>query len=86
VWLNTVTANVNPFWQRDALEILPGRYEVPSDAGVAVMRATTDSGVEIVWTKFFDINTMKIKYRCDTVFGVVNKNSEMSGLMLFSQS
>jgi hypothetical protein len=86
VFLNTVAANVNPFWQRDALEILPGRYEVPSDAGVAVMRATTESGVEIVWTKFFDINTMKIKYRCDTVFGVVNKNPEMSGLMLFSQS
>ncbi len=85
-FLNTVTANVNPFWQRDALEILPGRYEVPTDAGVAVMRATTENGVEVVWQKFYDINTMKIKYRLDTVFGVANKQPEMSGIMLFSQS
>lgn len=85
-FLNTVTAYANPFWQRDALEILPGRYEVPTDAGVAVMRATTDNGVEVVWQKFYDINTMKIKYRLDTVFGVVNKQPEMSGIMLFSQS
>lgn len=86
VFLNTVTAYANPFWQRDALEILPGRYEVPTDAGVAVMRATTANGVEVVWQKFYDINTMKIKYRLDTVFGVVNKQPEMSGIILFSQT
>ena len=85
-FLNTVAAYANPFWQRDSLEILPGRYEVPADAGVAVMRATTDSGVEVVWQKFYDINNMNIKYRLDTVFGVVNKNPEQSGIMLFSQS
>lgn len=86
VFLNTVTAYANPFWQRDSLEILPGRYEVPSDAGVAVMRATTESGVEVVWQKWYDIKTMKIFYRLDTVFGVVNKNTEQSGIMLFSQT
>jgi len=85
-FLNTVAAYANPFWQRDSLEILPGRYEVPADAGVAVMRATTESGVEVVWQKFYDINTMNIKYRLDTVFGVVNKNTEQSGIMLFSQT
>lgn len=86
VWLNTVATTVNPFWQRDALEILPGRYEVPSDAGVAVMRATTENGVEVVWQKWYDIKTMKIFYRLDTLFGVVNKQPEMSGLILFNQS
>lgn len=86
VFLNTVTANVNPFWQRDALEILPGRYEVPSDAGVAVMRGTTENGIEVVWQKWYDIKTMKIFYRLDTVFGVVNKQPEMSGVILFGQS
>ncbi len=45
-FLNVNTAQVNVFWQRDSLEILPGRYAVPSDAGVAVMRATTDQGIE----------------------------------------
>lgn len=84
-WLNTVAANVNPFWQKDALEILPGRYAVPEDAGTAVMRATTDQGIEVVLQKFYDINTMKTKYRLDTLFGVVNKQPEMSGIILFGQ-
>jgi len=86
VFLNTTAAAINPFWQKDALEILPGKYAVPTNAGVAVMRASTDQGLELVWTKFYDINTMKIKYRLDTFFGVVNKQPEMTGLIIFSQT
>lgn len=86
VFLNTVAAAVNPFWQRDALEILPGHYAVPSDSGASVMRGATDQGLELVMQKQYDINTMKTKYRLDTLFGVVNKQPEMSGLVLFSQS
>jgi len=85
-WLNTVAAYQNPFWQKDALELLPGRYAVPNDAGAAVLRATTDQGIELVMQKFYDINTMKTKYRVDTLFGVVNKQPEMSGIILFSQT
>jgi hypothetical protein len=85
-FLNTVTAYANPFWQRDALEILPGRYAVPTDAGAQVIRGTTSNGIELVFTKQFDINTLKTKFRVDTVFGVVNKQPEMSGIMLFSQT
>ena len=84
-WLNVNTAAVNVFWQRDALELLPGRYAVPSDAGTAVMRATTDQGIEVVMQKFYDIDSMTIKYRLDTLFGVVNKQPEMSGILLFNQ-
>ena len=86
VFLNTVAAPVNVFWQKDALEILPGRYAVPTDAGAAVMRGATDQGIELVMTKQYDINTMKTKYRVDTLFGVVNKQPEMSGIMIFSQT
>lgn len=85
VFLNTVATQVNPFWHRDALEILPGHYAVPTDAGTNVMRGTTDNGIEVVWQKFYDINTMKIKYRLDILFGVVNKQPEMSGILLFNQ-
>lgn len=85
VFLNTAAGSINPFWQRDALEILPGHYAVPTDAGTAVMRATTEQGIEVVFQKFYDINTMKTKYRLDTLFGVVNKQPEMSGLIMFSQ-
>lgn len=85
-WLNTVAGSMNPFWHRDSLEILPGRYAVPTDAGAAVMRAATDQGIELVMTKQYDINTMKTKYRLDTLYGVVNKQPQMSGIMMFSQT
>lgn len=84
-FLNTKAANINCFWQKDALEILPGRYAVPSDAGAAVMRASTDQGIELVMQKFYDIDSMTIKYRLDTLYGVVNKQPEMSGILLFDQ-
>ena len=84
--LNTAAAPINCFWQKDALEILPGRYAVPTDAGAAVMRASTDQGIELVMQKQYDVDTMKTKYRLDTLFGVVNKQPEMSGILLFGQS
>jgi hypothetical protein len=86
VFLNTTAASTNVFWQKDAIELLPGRYAVPSDAGAAVMRGTTDQGVEVVMQKWYDIKTMKTLYRLDTLFGVVNKAPEMSGIILFGQS
>ena len=85
-YLNVAASAINPFWQRDALEILPGRFAVPSDSGAAVMRGTTDQGIELVMQKFYDINTMKIKYRLDTLYGVVNKQPEMSGILIFGQT
>ena len=85
VFLNTVAGNMNPFWHKDSIEILPGRYAVPTDAGAAVMRAATDQGIELVMTKQYDINTMKTKYRLDTLYGVVNKQPEMSGIVMFAQ-
>lgn len=85
-WLNTTAGYANPFWQRDAIELLPGRYAVPEDAGTAVLRSSTDQGIEVVLQKFYDINTMKTKYRVDTLFGVCNKQPEMTGLILFSQA
>jgi hypothetical protein len=85
-FLNTTTAKVNPFWQKDAIEILPASYSVPTDAGAAVMRLTTETGLELLFVKQFDINTLTTKYRIDCYFGVVNKSPEMSGIMMFGQS
>ena len=86
VWLNTTTTAGNPFWQKDAIELLPARFAVPSDGGPAIIRGSTDNGVEIVMQKFYDINTMATKFRVDVLFGVVNKQPEMSGIILFGQS
>jgi hypothetical protein len=85
VFLNTAANSMNPFWHKDSIEILPGRYAVPSDAGAAVMRGSTDQGIELVMSKQFDVKTLKTLYRVDTVFGVVNKQPQMSGVMMFSQ-
>lgn len=85
VFLNTAANFLNPFWQKDCLEILPGRLVVPSAAGVATMQAATDNGLQLTATKWFDINTNTEKFRVDCLFGVVNKNPQMSGVMMFSQ-
>jgi len=85
-FLNTVTKPANIFWQMDGLELLPGRYAVPTDSGAAVMRASTDQGIDLVWQKWYDIKTMKILYRLDTLFGVVCKNPEFVGIALFNQT
>jgi hypothetical protein len=84
-WLNDNACNVNPFWQKDSIELLPGRYAVPTDAGTAVMRASTDQGIELVMQKFYDIDTMTTKYRLDTLFGVVMTNPQMAGILIFGQ-
>lgn len=86
VFLNTVAAQVNPFWQKDAIELLPGRIVIDPNSGVDVMQDTTRQGVQLTLTKQWDIKTSKCLYRMDTLWGVVNKQPEMSGIMLFSQS
>jgi hypothetical protein len=86
VFLNTTTATMNPFWCEDAIEILPGRDSTPADAGAAVMRATTDNGIEVVMSKQYDIKTKKIFFRVDTRFGTVCTNPEMCGIVMFSQA
>jgi hypothetical protein len=84
-FLNTATATMNPFWHKDALEILPGRLAVPTDAGMEVMTATTDNGVTVTMSKQISINNLLTKYRLDVLYGVVNKQPEMSGILQFAQ-
>lgn len=85
-FLNTTAANYNPFWHKDALEILPGRLSIDPNSGAKILRATVDNGIEVVMQKQFDINTQKTKYRWDVLYGVVNKQPEMSGVLLFGQA
>lgn len=85
-FLNTVSARINPFWQKDALEIIPGKFVIPNDSGAAIMKASTSQGFELTMMKQFDIKTRKIFFRIDTFYGVVNKQPEMTGIMLFSQT
>lgn len=86
VFLNTVTASANPFWHKNAIELLPGSYAVPADSGVQVLRGRTEQGIELVMTKFYDIDTMMTKYRFDMKFGVTMVQPEMAGIIQFSQT
>jgi len=83
--LNANAARINPFWYKDSIEILPGRYALPENAGAAIMRGNTDSGLELVMSKQFDIKTYETFYRVDARWGVVNLCPEQSGILIFNQ-
>jgi hypothetical protein len=85
VWLNTATAAANPFWQKESLEIIPGRWSLPTDAGAAIVRGVIEQGLEVIMQKQYDILTGNVFLRIDTLFGVANKQPEMNGIMMFSQ-
>lgn len=85
-FLNTQTAAMNPFWVKDALEILPGRLAIPSGNGVSTLRGTTKNGIELSITKSTNIDNLMTKYRFDVMFGLVNKQPQMSGVIMFSQT
>jgi len=85
VFLNTTAANINPFWYKDSICLVPGHYQVEAGSGVGVLKATTIQGIEIVMTKFFNNKTYKYEYRLDALYGVVNKAPEMSGILIFGQ-
>lgn len=84
-WLNLVAAKANPHWKKQAVELLPGRFATPTDAGTQVLRATTEQGIEVELLKWFDIKTKNILYRADIFFGVAVLNTEMCGIELFNQ-
>jgi hypothetical protein len=86
IFKNIAASNINPFWRKDSIELLPGRYAVPDGAGVDVLRASTDQGIELVMTKRFDPLTFQTLYTLDTLYGVVMTNPEMAGILLFNQT
>lgn len=85
-WMNTTAAGYNVFWRKPAIELLPGRYAVPTNEGVAVMRGSTDQGIELVMAKKFDNATFKTLYTLDVLFGVVMTDPEQCGILLFGQA
>lgn len=83
-FLNTAATACNPFWHYSSVELLPGRYAVPAGQGVDIMRGTTDQGMEVVMSKKFDNSTFTSLYTLDILFGVVNTNPQMNGVILFN--
>jgi hypothetical protein len=81
-----VSAAANPFWQEDAFEIIPGKYQPAEDSGLAIMSASTEQGITVVMTRQGAIGDLSTKYRWDVFYGLVNKQPEMTGIELFNQT
>lgn len=85
-FLNTVTANVNPFFIKGAMELIPGTFVVDEADGWQTMRATTPLGVAMSYTRQGNINNLSVKFRFDVRYGTGALNPEMMGIQLFSQT
>lgn len=85
-FLNTTAAAVNPFWQGDAVQILPGRLAVRPDSGLAVMQAETKQGFQLTLTRQGSILDLSCKYRVDAIWGPFAANPEMMGCEVFGQA
>lgn len=85
-FLNTVTANMNPFFVKGAVELLPGTFAVDAEDGWEVMRATTPVlGLPVTYTRQGAINDLSVKFRFDIDYGTALLNTEMAGVQLFNQ-
>ena len=85
-FLNTTTGLVSPFWAEDAIEVLPSRLMPMDDSGLAIARGTTPSGYELLLTRQAAIGDLSTQYRVTARWGVVNKQPEMSGIIMFNQA
>jgi hypothetical protein len=84
-WLNTVAADMSPFFLKSALLLVPGSYSVEASDGWLVMSATTDLGVKITYTRQGEVNDLTVKARWDIDFGTSLTNPQMAGVAMFNQ-
>jgi hypothetical protein len=85
-WLNTTVADTNVFFVRGALLLVPGTFTVDPQDGWQVLRATTDLGVAITYTRQGEINDLTVKTRWDIDFGTSLLNPQFAGIELFGQA
>ena len=83
-FLNTTSALSNVHFMNDSIEIFGGRLAFP-DQGLVVTRASTDSGIEIIFARQGDVLTGTTTYRMTMFFGVTNLNPEMNGVLIGNQ-
>ena len=85
-WLNTAISELNPFFLKSAVGLLPGTFEVEPEDGWEVMQATTPKlGLRIICTKQGTINDLSTKMRWDIDFGTVLTQPQFAGVQQFNQ-
>ena len=86
-WLNTTTAELNPFFQGSGLLLIPGTFAVDPEDGWNTMRATTPKlGIAITYTRQGAINDLSVKTRWDVDFGTALLNPQFAGAEMFGQA
>ena len=85
-WLNTTTAEMNPFFVRGSVLLIPGSFAVDPDDGWQVMRATTSLGIAITYARQGNINDLSVKMRWDIDYGTANLQPQMTGVEMFGQA
>lgn len=86
-WLNTTTAEINPFFSRRSVLLLPGSFKVDQGDGWAVMKATTPKlGLPITYTRQGNINDLSLKARLDIDFGTALLAPDQAGVVMFNQA
>ncbi len=85
-WLNTTTAELNPFFVRGSLLLVPGTYAVDPEDGWQTMRARTDLGIGITYTRQGEINDLSVKVRWELDFGTSLLNPQFAGVEMFGQA
>lgn len=84
-WLNTAAGELNPFFVRGALLLVPGSYALDPNEGWEVMQATTELGLKLTYTRQGEINDLSVKARWEVDFGTALTNPAMAGVEMFSQ-
>jgi len=86
-WLNTTTAEINPFFSRRAVLLLPGSFRVDQGDGWAVAKATTPRfNLPITYTRQGNINDLSLKARVDIDFGTALLAPDQAGVVMFNQA
>lgn len=82
-FLNTATKQVNPFWSKDAIEILPGK--MPKLGNDNYMTYTTKNGISIAMRSDYQIGELSYEVRFDIFYGTTMRNPEKAGILIGSQ-
>lgn len=85
-FLNTQSAPVNPFWQQDAMLMVPGKYRPADNSGLAITTGTTDSGISVLMTRQGAIGDLSTRYRFDVFYALSCVQPEMAGIEIFNQT
>lgn len=88
-FLNDTDAPVNVFFQDESVEIIHGSLataDLGDGAGMAVMRESTDSGVEIVFAKQSAIDDLSTKYRLTMWANANVLIPDMCGILIGNQT